>query len=347
MVRAATGDWSGATLEQHVREVSHDLEKVLKHTSIAAFVVRKVSAVPLVADGIDPESLIEYPAYYQRFDPMQRAFGDPLRPVTTLDRAAARQGVDVNRSPYLNDFLLGRLGIRRILGTNIQIAPDVTLALSFHRAKSLGEFGEKDIVAMNAAIPGMSRAFATTFARERSLEILRRTERATGETSGLAIYTDELELTDASASARSLLVSLEDAGGLHEVFAVARRLVARMKKEPARSFLDCSLTKKAADGIINVRIIVLRLVDSIRVELVLDRVLSRLELLVAKISESYQLTRREIEVLSLLLEGATQGEIAKQLAIAKTGVRDHLVSVRRKLDVRTNEQLLSRLLGLA
>lgn len=350
IVRAATSDWSGATLEDHVREVCRLLRTVVPHTSVAAYVVRDVSAVPLMADGIDPESLVDYPAYYHRFDPMAKAFGDENRPITTLDGAAARQGVDIRRSPYLNDFLLGELGIRRVLGTNIPLASGVTLALSLHRAKNLSEFGEKDLIAIDAALPAVGRAFATTFARERSLELLRNREPIASmgrETSGIAEYTEDLEFVAASASARTLLIALEDAGGLHEALDVGRRLVARLKGDDSRSFLDCSLSKPTTVGLVSVRIVAVRLGSGIRVQLVLDRLLSKLELLVARAGERHQLTKREIEVLSLLLEGFNQAGIAERLGIAKTGVRDHLVNVRRKLDVRTNEQLLSRLLGLA
>lgn len=44
------------------------------------------------------------------------------------------------------------------------------------------------------------------------------------------------------------------------------------------------------------------------------------------------LTRREIEVLGLIAEGATGNEIARRLAIAPTTTRNHTQNILRKLD---------------
>lgn len=51
-----------------------------------------------------------------------------------------------------------------------------------------------------------------------------------------------------------------------------------------------------------------------------------------------QLTRRELEVLSLAGGGLTQHQIAARLVVAKSTVHTHLDSVRAKLRVHTTEE---------
>ena len=54
------------------------------------------------------------------------------------------------------------------------------------------------------------------------------------------------------------------------------------------------------------------------------------------------LTRREVEVLSLVREGLTNAEIAQRLVISKPTVRRHLENSFEKLDVRTRTAAIAR-----
>lgn len=51
------------------------------------------------------------------------------------------------------------------------------------------------------------------------------------------------------------------------------------------------------------------------------------------------LTDREIEVVTLVVEGCTNPEIASQLVISPRTVQSHVASSMRKLDARTRTQL--------
>jgi DNA-binding NarL/FixJ family response regulator len=56
------------------------------------------------------------------------------------------------------------------------------------------------------------------------------------------------------------------------------------------------------------------------------------------------LSRRELEVLALIAEGATNAEIAERLVIAVSTVGSHIKSILRKLEVRNRTQAAARYL---
>jgi DNA-binding CsgD family transcriptional regulator len=57
------------------------------------------------------------------------------------------------------------------------------------------------------------------------------------------------------------------------------------------------------------------------------------------LGEAYHLTKREISILFLHIEGRTQADIAEELFIAEGTVRAHYGNIYRKLSVRSREEL--------
>jgi DNA-binding CsgD family transcriptional regulator len=56
----------------------------------------------------------------------------------------------------------------------------------------------------------------------------------------------------------------------------------------------------------------------------------------------WSLTQRELEVLQLLTEGATNGEISQRLFISPKTAKNHLAAIFQKLDVTNRTQALVR-----
>ena len=63
------------------------------------------------------------------------------------------------------------------------------------------------------------------------------------------------------------------------------------------------------------------------------------------LSQAYQLTQREIEVLHLMAEGKTNYGIAQDMFIAESTVKVHVQHIYQKLDVHSRKEL-ARLLGM-
>jgi len=62
-------------------------------------------------------------------------------------------------------------------------------------------------------------------------------------------------------------------------------------------------------------------------------------------SQNFKLTRREGQVLALLLRGLRAAEIAKALAVSEMTVGDYFKRLRRKAGARTQSGMIARLLG--
>ena len=63
-------------------------------------------------------------------------------------------------------------------------------------------------------------------------------------------------------------------------------------------------------------------------------------------ADTHQLSRREHEVMQLLLEGLTTTAIAERLSISRHTVRDHLKHLYRKTDTRSRAELVSLVSGV-
>ena len=59
----------------------------------------------------------------------------------------------------------------------------------------------------------------------------------------------------------------------------------------------------------------------------------------------YGISRREGEVLNLLVQGATTAEIAAKLHIAETTVQDHIKNIAAKTNSRSRTEIVAKVLG--
>ncbi|HVA07514.1 MAG TPA: response regulator transcription factor [Acidimicrobiales bacterium] len=82
-------------------------------------------------------------------------------------------------------------------------------------------------------------------------------------------------------------------------------------------------------------------------QVVADEVLSDTEIPAVRKEEEHQwgpwsLTQRELEVLQLLAEGATNGQISQRLYISPKTTKNHLAAIFQKLDVTNRTHALVR-----
>jgi DNA-binding NarL/FixJ family response regulator len=100
------------------------------------------------------------------------------------------------------------------------------------------------------------------------------------------------------------------------------------KADPAHHLADAVRTVASGDAIVSPR--------------VLRTLLERLVPRPATPSAPDGLTRREMEILHLVAQGATNPEITATLTISDTTVRTHVAHLRRKLRARTRAELVVR-----
>ncbi len=62
-------------------------------------------------------------------------------------------------------------------------------------------------------------------------------------------------------------------------------------------------------------------------------------------SRRYSITRRETEVLNLLVQGAATTEIATALSIQETTVQDHIKNIAAKTNSRSRTEIVAKVLG--
>jgi DNA-binding NarL/FixJ family response regulator len=351
IVRAISGDFAGATLSEHLTEAMHLLQPVVPHTSLVSYLVRKRGPVtPVCSTGLDESGQDDYPRYYIRFDPMAADFGNVSSTASTLSRSARQRGVDLKRNEYVNDFTL-KYGVAHIFGTNILLDDDIVLTLALHRPVKMSDFEEKDLTALEIALPPLVRALRVTHAREATMDALRARDegpRGAAESSGVAVLSETFEVLEATAVARSALAELDHSGDLQEIMAIATSLKEKIRCAPSRSLADASVIRRVHGRLASIRVTACRSSPASppRILFFIDFVQTRLQTLVRISGLPFGLTERETQVVALLHEGLKQNAIAERLSITLPTVRDHLVEVRRKLGVRTNEQVLGRLVGL-
>jgi DNA-binding CsgD family transcriptional regulator len=62
-------------------------------------------------------------------------------------------------------------------------------------------------------------------------------------------------------------------------------------------------------------------------------------------AKHYNLTPREVDVLEMIVKGASTGQIAEQLHIAESTVQDHVKNISVKMQVRKRSEIVARVLG--
>ncbi len=353
IVEATSGDFAGSSLAEHARGALDCLRRAIPHTSLNVFLVRKGVATPVCTAGlIDGKGLEDYVKHYIRTDPMRTEFANPASIASTLTQCARREGVDLRRNEFLQDYALPRYRIGDLLGSNALIEDDVMFTFALHREPVLPPFAERDQVALRIALGPLARALRITYARERAVEILRSARgddgtRVEQETAGVAVLDHHLDVTDVSPVARRVLRELDASGTLDEVLGIAGSLLERLSHMPGRTTNETSLVRTAGSRTASMRLLATRPVSGgpARVYIFIDLVLSRQQLLVARVAHPYGLSEREVETIALLHEGLNLTEIARRLEVQPQTVRACLLGIRRKLRVKTNAQILPQLLA--
>jgi DNA-binding CsgD family transcriptional regulator len=87
--------------------------------------------------------------------------------------------------------------------------------------------------------------------------------------------------------------------------------------------------------------------SSSRIMVLLEKVGGKRAFNLESLTRDFHLTRREIEVIRLICEGAAKKEIADKLNISEFTVRDHIKNILFKMDLHTRNEVVAFLINHA
>lgn len=284
------------------------------------------------------EALVSYAQHYRHVDPMGVKFEEGTgRPYLLSDFAP---GKSYGKDAYTGEFL-PRLGLRHIMAFGHQLPHGELFAFAIHRECGLPDFSEHEREVLRLASPAIGRAFHAVLLDER---VSRLAEHAEHDRAGVLVFDERSDLLHADASGAALAGLLRDRRGVPcDLFlGEVRRMLAAGERAPlsiTRTYatvdgrwIQASYSLGRRDG--HTAVVVL-------LEQLLPAVPDRFEALAAQAG----LTPRERAVVQLVLQGASNIEIARRLGIALPTVVAHLTRAYRKTGCVGRSELMALFLG--
>jgi DNA-binding NarL/FixJ family response regulator len=242
-------------------------------------------------------------------------------------------------SEFLTQDEFHALGLYRELYALMHVEYQVAMALpaplplviAIVATREIGDFSARDRAVLDALRPHLIQAYR----RAEILESMRDDVAAfaaamTTPTRGVAIVDRQraLRFVDAASEARAARYGVDEASVAEWVDDER----ARLRTRPTPLPLAVPLVVDAEAGRLVLRFVPGRSGTDV---VIMDE---RLRTTDAAVLEALGLTPREAQVLALLSEGATNGDIAERLGTSPGTVRKHLESVYRKLGVRNRTE---------
>jgi DNA-binding NarL/FixJ family response regulator len=83
-----------------------------------------------------------------------------------------------------------------------------------------------------------------------------------------------------------------------------------------------------------------RNIDIAQIMVLLERIVAKHNVDFEKVQQSFDLTKREIEVIRLLIPGFTNKEISDELFVSEHTVKDHIKNIMRKVKAKSRSQII-------
>ena len=291
----------------------------------------------VVTRGITPENMDRFKKYYYRLDPFLRHFPPPQTVMTMDQIAPAGKLID---SEYYNDFLRPQ-SIHHQMTVTARVEGQVAGVVALFRPKKNRNFTPSDLAKAALCAPYLSSALERLIFADRALKRQRAAEAiAAGlPCRGVVVADDALNVIYQNHQAEKLMGRDPAETTLPpEIARVCRECLDTKKREPSSLLLETDDRRPPVE--IHVQ----------RVTPEGGRPLFLISLgpedaaagWIAKL-EQKGISRREMEVTQLVLEGLTNVEIGKRLYISLHTVENHLKNIFRKLGVRNRTSLIREL----
>ncbi len=347
------------TVEELIPEVLRRLEGIFKTGNSTFFFARhlaqELNLDRVITRGIEDKFLAQFRDYYHRQDPFLKGLQNPSASVLTTEQLISFK--DLTRCEYYNDFLRPQ-SIHHQMSIYLKSEQRLFGILSLFRPQTAKRFSSVDMAKADLMAPYLSGALEKSMISQKMVERRSFIDSIVAGLpyKGIMVMDTSLEPIYQDENAVRMLSDLNRAKQPGD---------ASFEPLPRDIYLRCKdfLTSVGQEQVFEPRQIQFDLVSptnkqkvSIQLRLITNRSKNPLLLLcfdpeeplscLLKRSKKHGLTRREIEVVSLLSEGLTNKEIGKRLFISEYTVENHLRSIYRKMGVTNRTAVVHRLLQM-
>lgn len=347
------------TVDELIPELLRHLESIFKTgNSTFFFALHLAKALNLdrvITRGIEDKFLVQFRDYYHRQDPFIQ--GLQLSDASVLTTEQLIPFKDLTRCEYYNDFLKPQ-SIHHQMSIYLKSDQRLFGILSLFRPQNAKRFSSVDMAKANLMAPYLSGALEKSMISQKMVERRSFIDSIVAGLpyKGIMVMDTCFEPIYQDENAIRILSDLNK---------VKKPGDASFDPLPRDLYLSCKdlLTSVGQDQAFEPRQVQLDLVSpggkqkvSIQLRLITNRDQNPLLLLcfdpeeplscLVKRSKKYGLTRREMEVASLLSEGLTNKEIGKRLFISEYTVENHLRAIYRKVGVTNRTAVVHRLLQM-
>jgi DNA-binding CsgD family transcriptional regulator len=333
---------------------------------------RTTLSTQVLIKNLDKKFHRYYLSYFHQFDPLQLLHGMHRRANLNLlpegvNRRAelpCREGAcifsyDSNQSTeYYTDFLEPQK-IHHKLITNLVAGEEVHGRVVWMRSRKFAGFTGRELRLAEAISPYLAHALAYNELQERLKlkgEILNHIEKHSSV--GMMLLDEKLQVIHINQKAEELFSTLDGpgAGGpgrermLSQLIENCRQIKAGMKGSPSGyraiprkrtisgfNHTGFAVTFKALDHESGAE-------NELLFMICIEELLSPLHLPSRNLMDSYQLSKREIEVAGLLFSGLKNAQIADKLFISEITVKKHLQNIYHKVGVNNRTSLVNKML---
>jgi len=335
---------------EQLSTVLHFLERIFKTSSNNFFFAHRNSpSLDLdrtVYRGIDKKYIQQFDEYYHKLDPYYNAWSsNPSSNVITIDHS--------KNSPltneYYNEFMKPQ-AIKYQMSLYLRNKRQFFGVLSLFRAHGANQFTSLDQTKAKLMVPYLSGALEKALISEHKNEQDAIIDTITRELSykGIIVMDGSLNIIYQNESAHNIISSLnQEAGRLHlpslpfpeEIYLCCKKLLITARQSGATETLTqkFNFTSLKSKKKITILLRIIRSNDGNTILLLGLNQDKQPPDSFGMLKEN-GLTKREIEVASLISKGMKNKEIGEQLFISEYTVENHLRAIYRKLGVKNRTE---------
>lgn len=360
LVEISRGIFSCLRVDDLRREALRILEKVFKTNTCSFFLAdesgKHIAMDRCISRNIREESISSYAHYYCRLDPMPNGINRPVSDVpsvVTLDEVIPYK--DLIQTEFYNDFYKPQ-SIYYEMALLLKSGKRMLGAIGLNRPRDADNFSPQEKVKAEIVTEILAAGLQQAASMERLAMWKEMIDSFARDLPyrGILVLDGSLNLIYASEEAKEVVPLLQEGEGWEEDVSLMlpKRLLMgcqellknrRHKGRPEANGLERNIVFDSGDRRVMAHLRVIHCFGSSPLMLIyLDQ--KELPSYSCEGLRRFGLTRREVEVASLVCEGLRNNEIAERLFISEYTVINHLRAIYEKLGVKNRTSLIHRVI---